>query len=53
MSPQQLPSALEDGAAKTLPASIACACAGIIIGSVFASGLGLKFTNLIVTIAAG
>jgi len=53
MSPQRLLSALEDGATKAIPVSIACACAGIIIGSVFVSGLGLKFTNLIVTIAAG
>ncbi len=53
MSPERLLSALEDGATKALPVSIACACAGIIIGSVFVSGLGLKFTNLIVTIAAG
>ena len=53
MTPQRLLSALEDGATKAIPVSIACACAGIIIGSVFVSGLGLKFTNLIVTIAAG
>ena len=53
MSPARLLCALEDGATKALPVSIACACAGIIIGSVFVSGLGLKFTNLIVTISAG
>lgn len=53
MSPERLLCALEDGATKALPVSIACACAGIIIGSVFVSGLGLKFTNLIVTISAG
>jgi TRAP-type uncharacterized transport system fused permease subunit len=33
--------------------SVACAAAGVIIGCVFVSGLGLKFTNLIVTTAGG
>jgi TRAP transporter 4TM/12TM fusion protein len=53
MSPVGILSALEDGAAKSVPVSVACACAGIIIGCVFVSGLGLKFTNLIIDIAAG
>jgi TRAP transporter 4TM/12TM fusion protein len=53
MSPIDILSALEDGAIKSIPVSIACACAGIIIGCVFVSGLGLKFTNLIIVIAAG
>ena len=53
LTPARLLSALEDAAIKSLPVSIACAAAGIIIGSVFISGFGLKFTNLIVTIAAG
>jgi TRAP transporter 4TM/12TM fusion protein len=53
MSPVGILSALEDGATKSIPVSVACACAGIIIGCVFVSGLGLKFTNLIIDIAAG
>jgi TRAP transporter 4TM/12TM fusion protein len=53
MSPIDILSALEDGAIKSIPVSIACASAGIIIGCVFVSGLGLKFTNLIIDIAAG
>jgi TRAP transporter 4TM/12TM fusion protein len=53
MSPIGVLSALEDGAIKSIPVSVACACAGIIIGCVFVSGLGLKFTNLIIDIAAG
>lgn len=53
LSPIRLLAALGDGAQKALPVSIACAAAGIIIGCVFVSGLGLKFTNMIVTIAAG
>ena len=53
MSPIDILSALEDGAIKSIPVSVACACAGIIIGCVFVSGIGLKFTNLIIEIAAG
>lgn len=52
LTPARLLSALEDAAIKAVPVSIACAAAGIIIGTVFISGFGLKFTNLIVTIAA-
>ena len=53
MSPIGILSALEDGATKSIPVAVACACAGIIIGCVFVSGLGLKFTNLIIDVAAG
>jgi TRAP transporter 4TM/12TM fusion protein len=53
MSPVGLLSALEEGARMAVPVSIACAAAGVIIGCVFVSGLGLKFTNLIVSLAGG
>ncbi len=53
MSPADILSALEEGARMAVPVSIACAAAGIIIGCVFVSGLGLKFTNMIVTLAGG
>jgi TRAP transporter 4TM/12TM fusion protein len=53
ITPIKLMSALENGAVKAIPVSVACAAAGIIIGSVFVSGLGLKFTNLIIEIASG
>jgi TRAP transporter 4TM/12TM fusion protein len=53
MSPVGLLSALEEGARMAVSVSIACAAAGVIIGCVFVSGLGLKFTNLIVVIAGG
>jgi len=33
--------------------TIACACAGIIIGSVFVSGLGLKFTQSVIDLSGG
>ena len=53
MRPVDLLSALEEGARMAVSVSVACAAAGIIIGCVFVSGLGLKFTNLIVTLSAG
>jgi TRAP transporter 4TM/12TM fusion protein len=40
--------ALEDGAKNTLPVAIACACAGIIIGSVTVTGLGISFTQAVI-----
>jgi TRAP transporter 4TM/12TM fusion protein len=53
MTPIKILKFMENGALKALPVSIACACAGIVIGSIFVSGLGLKFTNLIIAIADG
>jgi TRAP transporter 4TM/12TM fusion protein len=53
MRPVDLLSALEEGARMAVSVSVACAAAGVIIGCVFVSGLGLKFTNLIVTLSAG
>ena len=53
MTPRDILSAMEEGARLAVPVSIACAAAGIIIGCVFVSGLGLKFTNVIVGIAGG
>ncbi|HKI64952.1 MAG TPA: TRAP transporter large permease subunit, partial [Burkholderiales bacterium] len=46
-------SALEEGVRSTVPVTIACACAGIIIGSVFVSGLGLKFTQSVIDLSGG
>jgi TRAP transporter 4TM/12TM fusion protein len=53
MSPVDLLSALESGVRSCIPVSIACACAGIIIGSTFTSGLGLKFTNSVIDMSGG
>jgi TRAP-type uncharacterized transport system fused permease subunit len=48
MSPVDILAAFEDGVRATAPVTIACACAGLIIGSVFVSGLGLKFTQSVI-----
>jgi TRAP transporter 4TM/12TM fusion protein len=43
--------ALELGAKNMLPVAAACACAGIVVGIINLTGLGLKFTSLILFIA--
>lgn len=53
MSPTDMLSALEDAAREAVSVSVACACAGIIIGCVFVSGLGLKLTSILVTVSGG
>lgn len=40
-----VPEALEDGARNTLAVALACACAGLVIGSITLTGLGITFTN--------
>lgn len=53
MSAVDVFAALENGVRSTVPVTVACACAGIIIGSIFVSGLGLKFTNGVIDLAGG
>jgi len=53
MSVIDLLGAFESGIKSTVPVTIACACAGIIIGSVFVSGLGLKFTQSVIELSGG
>jgi TRAP transporter 4TM/12TM fusion protein len=43
--------ALEDGAKNTLAVAIACACAGIVIGSTTITGLGITFTQFVVALS--
>lgn len=50
-TPLRLLQALERGARTIAPISLACACSGIIIGAIFASALGVQFTNALVGIA--
>jgi TRAP transporter 4TM/12TM fusion protein len=53
MSPADILAAFESGIRSTVPVTVACACAGIIIGSVFVSGLGLKFTQSVIEMSGG
>ena len=43
--------ALVDGARNTLAVAMACACAGIVIGCVSITGLGIVFTQLVVALS--
>jgi TRAP transporter 4TM/12TM fusion protein len=43
--------ALEEGAKNTLSVAMACACAGIVIGAVTITGLGIVFTQMVVALA--
>jgi TRAP transporter 4TM/12TM fusion protein len=43
--------ALEEGARNTLAVAMACACAGIVIGVVTITGLGIVFTQWVITLS--
>ncbi len=43
--------ALEEGARNTLAVAMACACAGIVIGCVTITGLGIVFTQMVVALS--
>ena len=43
--------ALEDGARNALAVALACACAGIVIGTIALTGLGIVFTQLVIALA--
>ncbi|HEX6958557.1 MAG TPA: TRAP transporter permease [Ferrovibrio sp.] len=43
--------AMEDGAKNALAVAMACACAGLVIGSITLTGLGITFTNVVITLA--
>ncbi len=45
--------AMEKGARGCLEVALACACAGIVIGCVTQSGLGLKFSSLVIQASGG
>ena len=45
--------ALEQGARNALGVSVACACAGIIVGTITLTGLGLKLGNGLVGLSGG
>lgn len=45
--------ALESAALKAIPVSAACAAAGIVVGTVGLTGLGLKFSAMVISMAGG
>jgi TRAP transporter 4TM/12TM fusion protein len=44
-------SAMEDGAINTIMVSVACAAAGIVVGVITGTGLGIKFSSMILNVA--
>lgn len=53
LSMQNIIDGLESGAKSIISVSVTSACAGIIVGIIMLTGLGLKFTSLIVTYSNG
>ena len=51
LTPKKLFASFIDGADAVLPVAAACATAGIIIGVITLTGLGLKFSSLIVAVS--
>ena len=45
--------ALERGAKMVIPITSACACAGLIVGMVQISGLGVKISNIVIMVSGG
>jgi TRAP transporter 4TM/12TM fusion protein len=50
-TPMVIIEALEAGARNTIVVALACACAGIVIGTITLTGLGLAFTNIVLVLS--
>jgi TRAP transporter 4TM/12TM fusion protein len=53
LTPKKLVRALSDGSISVLTAATTCATAGIIVGVVTLTGLGLKFSSIVIDYAGG
>ena len=53
MGPEKIIEALEKAGRMTVPVAVPCAIAGVVVGVVDDTGLGLKFSGLIVNISGG
>jgi TRAP transporter 4TM/12TM fusion protein len=53
LMPKKLIRALADGSIGALNAATTCACAGIVVGVVTLTGLGLKFSSIVIAYAGG
>src|SRR6187397_1553338 len=51
--PRKLVKALADGSIGAINAATTCACAGIVVGVVTLTGLGLKFSSILIAYAGG
>ncbi|MEM7077456.1 MAG: TRAP transporter fused permease subunit [Pseudomonadota bacterium] len=53
IGPDDLVQALAEGARLAIPISIACAVAGIVVGTIGQTGIGLQFTESVVAMSSG
>lgn len=53
LNPRKLTSILSEGARASLETAIACAASGLIMGIISMTGIGLKFSSFIISIAGG
>jgi TRAP transporter 4TM/12TM fusion protein len=53
ITPRKFVKALIDGALGGLEVGVVCGCAGIVIGIILRSGLGMSLTNILIQIAGG
>jgi TRAP-type uncharacterized transport system fused permease subunit len=53
LTPKKFVNAMADGSISVLSAATTCAAAGIIVGVVTLTGLGLKFSSIIISYAGG
>jgi TRAP transporter 4TM/12TM fusion protein len=51
MGIKEILAALEEGSTNTIAVSVACAVAGIIVGVITGTGLGVKFSSMILSLA--
>ncbi|MBI3109273.1 MAG: DUF3394 domain-containing protein, partial [Candidatus Rokubacteria bacterium] len=53
VTPRRAIEALRDGAFQTVPVAMATAAAGVVIGVILQTGLAIRFTSFLVSVAAG
>lgn len=53
MTPRRIAQACEFAIGAVAPVALACAAAGVIIGMITMTGVGLKFSSLIITLSSG
>ena len=53
LTPSKILRTIENGVDAVIPVATACACAGIIIGIITLTGLGLKFSSLVISLSGG
>lgn len=53
MPAKEIGEALVSAAKTTVPVAIACACAGVVIGIVSMTGIGVKFTTIVFRLSGG